>query len=283
MTAEELLNSLDENDPILYTAEPEVEGHIIIGKDRKIIVPEALKRIAVQYDQNIETVTFDCIRYWDNNDLSTFRIYIDYTRADGKDGIHPVSNIIVDEADDTIMHFDWQIDAAVAEVPGNLEFGVCATLLGEDGVSVKDWNSELNNEMYISKGKHSDSQIVVDQYPDLITQLINRMDATEKIRYKAAIELDGTAGHIVWNYSKSDTAIVTLTADKALSIENAYDGARASLDVYGGKLILDDSLYLKSVTYAYLEAVEGQHYHYEFQLIGTKWQVCVTVMEGAEP
>ena len=54
------------------------EEHIIIGRDRYITVPEGLKRIAVQYDHNVETVTFDCPRYWDEHDLSTMNIYINY-------------------------------------------------------------------------------------------------------------------------------------------------------------------------------------------------------------
>ena len=57
--AEELLNSLSAGD----TTETAIEGHIVIGNDRFITVPEEPKRIGVQYDHNIETVTFDCPRY----------------------------------------------------------------------------------------------------------------------------------------------------------------------------------------------------------------------------
>ena len=28
--------------------------------------------------ENIETVTIDCVRYWDEHDLSSFAIYINY-------------------------------------------------------------------------------------------------------------------------------------------------------------------------------------------------------------
>ena len=40
----------------------DLEPHIIIDKKRKVSVPDELKRIAVQHDHNIETVTFDCPR-----------------------------------------------------------------------------------------------------------------------------------------------------------------------------------------------------------------------------
>ena len=61
--AEELLDSISVDDIALYTADPETEEHIVVGSDRFITVPNSLKRIGVQYDHNIETVTFDCPRY----------------------------------------------------------------------------------------------------------------------------------------------------------------------------------------------------------------------------
>ena len=99
--AEELLNSLEETTGI--------EGHIVVGKDRHITVPKDLKRIAVQYDHNVETVTFDCPRYWDDHDMSTMNIYINYMRPDRVRGMFLAKNVTVDETDDTIMHFDWTL------------------------------------------------------------------------------------------------------------------------------------------------------------------------------
>ena len=60
--AEELLNTLDVNDENLYPVSPEEEAHIVIGKDRVITVPPDLRRLGVQYDKNVESVTFDCPR-----------------------------------------------------------------------------------------------------------------------------------------------------------------------------------------------------------------------------
>lgn len=101
-------------------------------------------------------------------------------------------------------------------------------------------------------------------------------------RYSAPIVLDGTGDTVEWDYTQSDTALVTLTEDKPLTITGEYNGAKATLDVYGAKLILDDAVYLKSATYPYLEAIEGEHYHYEFQRIIDKWQVGMMVVAGAE-
>ena len=100
--AEELLNSLD-------ASNTSGESHIVIGKDRFITVPDSLKRLAVQYDHDIETVTFDCPRYWDEHDMSTMTIYVNYLCADNEPGCYKVKNVAVDPTDSTIMHFDWVI------------------------------------------------------------------------------------------------------------------------------------------------------------------------------
>lgn len=165
--AEELLNSLTETE--------ESEAHIIIGKDRFITVPKSLKRIAVQYDHDVETVTFDCPRYWDGLDMSEMNIYINYIRSDRHRGMFLAKNVVVDESDDTIMHFDWTLSRNATLAKGPLRFLVCIKKVGTDGEEINHWNSELNNEMYISEGLEC-SDFVEKMEQDIITDLLLRMD-----------------------------------------------------------------------------------------------------------
>ena len=145
----------------------DLEPHIIIDKKRKVSVPDELKRIAVQHDHNIETATFDCPRYWDGNDMSQSRICINYKRPDGILGSYVASNIIVDETDDTTMHFDWTISQEVTVKDGNLMFLVCIKKFDTDtGEEINNWHSELNTEMYISKGLECD-EIIDGSYSEL--------------------------------------------------------------------------------------------------------------------
>jgi hypothetical protein len=111
-----LLNSFSDEDISTYTANPETEEHIVIDQDRNIIVPDSLKRIAVQYDHNIETVTFDCPRYWDGHDMSKMVVYINFACPDGVIGSAIATNVYVDEIDPTIMHFDWTIMSETTRV-----------------------------------------------------------------------------------------------------------------------------------------------------------------------
>ena len=179
--ADELLNSLSEDGVMALTAESSTESHIIIDSNRKVSVPDELKRIAVQYDHNVETVTFDCPRYWDEHDMSQMKIYINYKCPGGSLGCYIVDSVTIDEANNTIMHFDWTISRNATLKDGNLSFLVCIRKIdAETGEEVNHWNSELNMEMYISKGLEC-NEITEELYPDIITQLLLRMESVEAV------------------------------------------------------------------------------------------------------
>lgn len=179
-TAEELLDSLTEEQIEAYTADPASEEHIVVGADRFIIVPSALKRIAVQFDHDIETVTFDCPRYWDGHDMSKMAIYINYMRADNARGSYAATDITVDETDENIMHFNWTISGNVTEIKGKLSFLICIKKADSEGTMINHWNSELNQEMYISEGLEC-SENLVELYPDLITHILLKMEELGKL------------------------------------------------------------------------------------------------------
>lgn len=147
--AEELLDTLSE------TSDTE-ESHIVIGSDRIITVPDALKRIAVQYDHNVETATFDCPRYWDGRDLSEMDILINWIRSDGYNDKYQAESVTIDESDESIIHFDWTIERDITEVSGNLTFSVCGRKLNDNGVEMQHWNSEINKDLYVSEGINCD-------------------------------------------------------------------------------------------------------------------------------
>lgn len=169
--AEELLNTLagDDSSPVLRLANPETEPHIVVGDDRFITVPKELQRIAVQFDHDVETVTFDCPRYWDGLDMSQLFVYINYMRKDRITGCYKATNVTVDETDSNVMHFDWTISKNVSQVKGELRFLVCIKKADEEGNEVNHWNSELNTQMYVSEGLET-SDAIVARYPDIILQ-----------------------------------------------------------------------------------------------------------------
>ena len=221
--AEDLLNSLSENDISTKT-----EPHIVVGSNRVITVPSELKRIAVQYDHNIETVTFDCPRYWDDHDMSTMNVYINYTRADNEPGCYIADDVSVDETDTSIMHFSWTISRHVTEAVGPLTILICIKMVDNDGNEVNHWNSERNSEMTISKGMEC-GDIIAEKYPDIISQILTDMgnlaDLTteDKSSLVAAInEVRRTGGGTAYTIGhglKLDAKTNTLSVDMADKIE----------------------------------------------------------------
>lgn len=215
--ADEMLNTLVSDG---------VEPHIVVGTDRKIMVPDVLKRIAVQNDHNIETVTFDCPRYWDGYDLSMMNIYINYLLSNNAPGCFKAENVVVDEDDDTIIHFTWTVSRNVTSTDGNIQFQVCAKSLDMDNEEheITHWNSEISKDMYVSKGLDCSgySEDVEENYPDVINQLVSQVDGINE-------EIDGM--------SESLENINNLGSDNKLYGENNFvSGINNSVGTKGFKI-----------------------------------------------
>lgn len=184
--AEKLLEELVSNQISYMVLNPIDEPHITIDSSRVIFVPEELRKIAVQYDHNVETVTFDCPRYWDGLDMSDMRIYINYTRSDGVVGLSIAKNLTIDEVDTNIMHFDWTITRGATLTSGTLSFNVCVRKPDENGGEKNHWNSEVNTQMRVAPGMEYEEQ-KNPKHTDLISDLLDRMEETELAVEQAGI------------------------------------------------------------------------------------------------
>lgn len=213
--AEELLNTLESSNVSLMALDGE-EPHIVIGADRYITVPDQLKRIAVQYDHDIETVTFDCPRYWDDHDMSTMAIYINYLCPDRSSGVFPATNVKVSASDSSIMQFDWTISKNVTMAEGKLTFLVCIKNADSDGNEKNHWNSELCTDCYISKGLEINAGAYEDIVPDFIAQwakeVTDLIDDTYQRTNRGDFDgatftpmVNSTTGVISWTNNKGKT------------------------------------------------------------------------------
>lgn len=214
--AENLLNTLSSAGQLATSFG---EGHIVIDNKRTVTVPDKLKRLAVQYDHDIETVTFDCPRYWDGIDMSEMSIYINYLRSDTYTGIYKAQNIVVDSRNSTKMHFDWTISKNVSSVVGKLVFLVCIKKADESGNEVNHWNSELCKDCYVSEGLEVDGEELKELYPDIIDQwhnevlgVIDEMNTfkQELIAMRDSGEFDGAT----FTPSVSETGDLSWTNDR---------------------------------------------------------------------
>ena len=82
-------------------------------------------------------------------------------------------------------------------------------------------------------------------------------------KYDAPVVLDGTGETVVWDYSQSENALVTLTENKPIQINNLYPGAEGKIQVYGGLLEIPEGE--RNPLYGMVEPITGQeHAVYSF-------------------
>lgn len=206
-------------------AQSSPEDHIVIGSDKFITVPESLKRIAVQFEHNAETVTFDCPRYWDDKrvDLKTLVICINYTLPDGTPDCYP-SKTTVDENNSNIIHFDWKISENLTKLKGAIQFSVCgvstSTVDGEEKLEVR-WNSEINRDMYVSEGMECPASQIIEEYePDLVIQLLERYMSVDEIN--ASVEMSALSALDAQTAMSTAHNILNEIQNKEDHIRNSY-------------------------------------------------------------
>ena len=156
-----------------------MKEHVIINLDRTVNIPESMKKIGIQYDHNVKTITFDCPRYPDENqsiDMSTMKIFINWMLPDKTLGSTIATNVCVDSENENLMHFDWVVTRVVTSISGVLSTLICIKETTESGEETYHWNTELIQSFKVGNGMECTEQIV-EQNIDVITQLLVQMDA----------------------------------------------------------------------------------------------------------
>lgn len=144
--AENLLDTLPDTAAVNESGE---EGHIVIDAQRRITVPNELKLIAVKGDQNVETVTIDCVRYWDEHDLSEFEVKLYYITPSGETKAYNAEDIVVG---DDIFSFNWTIGREITLVSGKLTFWLVAKKFDENDTLLYQWSSLQNSDCTVANG-----------------------------------------------------------------------------------------------------------------------------------
>jgi hypothetical protein len=271
----------------LMSISPDGEGHIVVNDDRTVSVPAELKEIAVQFDHNVETVTFDCPRYWDGHDFSEMHVYINYMCADKSKGQYLCENVRIDESDNNIIHFDWTIKRNVTCASGKIYFLVCVKKTDEAGNLLNHWCSRLNQEMKVLDGLECTSEEIVSENPDVIESILSRLDVIEQnggssgsgetysTMTGATAETDGASGLVpapmageqdkflrgdgTWSKNVDDTLTISGAAADAKATGDQIRAIYDEIANQGGKTPLDTFLDNVDVDYAYDEAT-GAYY-----------------------
>lgn len=217
---------LDKIEELLFrSADSKTESHIVCDNSRKITVPEELKTIAVQYDNSIETVTFDCPRYWDGHDMSSMQVFINYAAPDGTEGQYHCEDVTIDETNQDTMHFSWTITKNVTLGHGTVRFLICIKETDSEGNELRHWNSQICSDMTILEGLEADPPIP-EKYPDVIGQILDQLEDLSQKKPEGTVGF-GTPTATIDSTSGTPSVQVTASGpDNAKVFDFAFSGLK---------------------------------------------------------
>lgn len=168
---------------------------LINPETRKINVPDSERLFGVRNDIGVERKHFKCPRVvGDGVDLSQHKIFVNYV-ASNSDGIYDGSEEIKSywcEDLSTVgeyVTFSWKLSANVMEKAGYIVFAVYAKKADADGNLQTKWHTTIAIGSVLDT--LPDGQNIEETHPDVVTQLLERMDVLEE----GFIGASGTGNH----------------------------------------------------------------------------------------
>ena len=188
-TAEELLNSVLKNEASVLSASDAV--FVIDGESRTINVPDSERLFGVEGDKDVERKYFQCPKIvGDNIDLSQHQIYVSYaftttensTSFPDADGLYHCEDVEV--SGDNIT-FSWLLSGNVFANPGFIAFKVMAKKSEGEELKTK-WNTAPAIGSVLLTVP--DGEEIAEEYPDIINQLLTKMESVEQIATPEAMQ-----------------------------------------------------------------------------------------------
>lgn len=200
---------------------------------RVIAVPVSEKLFGVANDGNSERKHFHCPKVvGDNIDLSTMHLYINYQNANGDKYPYLVEDI---RTDGDYITFSWLIGPDVVAYKGQIKFIVCAKK--GDG-TIPEWNTTIAEGTVLEGLEATDE--VVERNPDIIEQILTRLDNVteipqEKVAEAVSTYMEANPINVPKNLSdlKEDAEHRTVTDTEKQSWDNKSDFSGNYEDLQG--------------------------------------------------
>lgn len=176
--------------PVPYAAGQVNDVITIDGETRMISVPASEIFFGVESDKDVERKYFRCPKVvGDGIDLSKHQIYISYITSDsagktfsGNAGLYLCEDVATDGDDIT---FSWQLSGNVFASAGFIAFKVLAAKTDGENVQTR-WNTVPAIGTVLMTVP--DGMDIGEAYPDIVTQLLERMASVEKIATEEAMQ-----------------------------------------------------------------------------------------------
>ena len=182
MTLEEALAAATVDEELVT---PVNEVLMINPETRSIHVPDSEKRFGVRQDMSVERKYFKCPRIvGDNIDLFEHYVFVNYIPSDQNGKYESEKDVqgywckdLAVEGD--FITFSWELTENVLRKAGYIAFAVYAKVSDENGNLKTKWHTTIAIGNVLDTLPDGEEWITV--YPDIVTQLLERMDAVEKI------------------------------------------------------------------------------------------------------
>lgn len=140
---------------------------IVDYNTRSIVIPESIKYLGVEADDDVISLKFAISRYFNDIDLADFRVNINYLNANNEGDVYVADDVVVDG---DVITFNWTVGRYALAFAGNVCFNVC--LKKFDDVDPSVVAQELNTTIAtlpVLKGLET-SEAVVQKYADVLVK-----------------------------------------------------------------------------------------------------------------
>lgn len=186
----EILADLEEN-PDAYTA-PVNDVITIDPETRTINIPASETLFGTEQEMNVERKYFKCPKIvGDNIDLSKHQIYITYVTArdntgtflpEEEPGLYYCEDMAVDG---DYITFSWLLSGNVLRNHGFIAFAVSAKHMDGEVLKTRWKTKPAVGTVLLTV---PDGEAIEERYPDIITQLLDKMNAVEEIATPEAMQ-----------------------------------------------------------------------------------------------
>lgn len=128
------------------------------------------KTTLMQFDHNSERFTFTLPRYVEGHDMAEVtKAEVHYINVDTP-GVYELTDIAVDEADESKVKCTWLISQNATMKVGALDFLLRFSCIAADGSIEYAWNTAIHKGISVAKGMYN-TDIIVTQNADVFEQM----------------------------------------------------------------------------------------------------------------
>lgn len=123
---------------------------------RTITIPDGVKNLGVESDDDVHRLQFQMPRHIGDIDLSEFTIRVNYLNANGDGDCYDVEDA---EVETDSIKFSWLVGRFAFTKMGNVTFNVCLKKMDEEAVVIKEFNTTVAT-LPVLKGLETSEQII---------------------------------------------------------------------------------------------------------------------------